>query len=125
MSLIENTSELDVETCDEEIATVKSNTVEVDIVELGIQKSASCSWTVPGGEITFCNVITNTSETDLEEVVFRDVLDPRFTYVEDSFEVDEQPQTPSISNNTIEYMIDELNGGASITICFKVRATSV
>ena len=125
MSTLENYSELNVETCDSEIATTTSNTVEVDVVELSIEKSASCGWTVPGGVITFCSVIDNPSETDLFDVLFKDELDPRFEYQDGSFEVDESPETPTITGNTIEFLITELKGGTSVKICFKVKVKSV
>ncbi|MCL2228202.1 MAG: hypothetical protein FWC00_00050 [Firmicutes bacterium] len=113
--------ELEIETCCVELGAVASNTVDIDLVEVNIQKSASCGWTMPGGVITFCNLITNQSETDLEQVIFRDKLDTRFQYVQDSFTVDGVSKTPTVDNNTIVYCIDFLQGQSCTNICFKVK----
>ena len=120
MAKLENISQLDVEVCEEKVA-IESNEVELDVIELTIEKSVSCPWTVPGGTVTFCNTIKNASEeTTILDSTFIDELNPRFTYVTGSFTVDEVDVEPIIEGNTIKYNIEELAPEQELVICFKV-----
>ena len=123
MSNIENFSELGVTACDETIFAT-SNTVELEILDLSIVKSVSCPWTVVGGTVQFCVTITNPSDDmALPDAIFRDVLNDRLTYVEDTFTVDGHPETPIYNpdTNTLEYTIPVIEPNSSVTICFKVK----
>jgi len=117
---IENISELKLEACDEAII-VESNGVEVEVVDLGVVKSANCDWTVKGGTVKFCTKITNPSDKNIEDAVFKDVLNPRLTYVAGTFTVNNKQETPSHYDNTLEYVIGTLHKESSVVICFKVR----
>ena len=119
MSFINNTSYLDVTTCDE-VVTASSNQVNFEVVELTIVKTTSCPWTVTGGTITYCTTITNPSlDMDLLGAVFSDVLDNRLSYVVDSFTLNGTPETPTINGQRIEFTLDILADSVT-TICFQV-----
>jgi len=120
MSKIDNTSSLDVDVCEESV-TISSNTVDVEIVDLEIVKTVNCPWTVTGGTLRFCTAITNPSEDiDIEDALFHDTLNGRLTYVTGSFTVDGHPATPTVSGQSIEYVIPEIPAGETVTICFDV-----
>ena len=118
-----NRSQIEIEACDETI-TVQSNQTTVTRLELEVVKTAGCNITAVGHHIDYCVRITNNSGVDLFDLVFRDTLDPRTSFVPGSFTVDGQPRTPTVQNNTITYDIPEIRDGETITICFRVRVDS-
>ena len=120
MAVVLNSSHLDVEV-DGVTKTIDSNEVQVEVVNLSIVKSAASSWTIQGGTIHYCVAVTNESETEtITDAVFRDVLADRLTYVEDSFTVDGDEETPVISGQTISYTIPTLEPEQTVNICFAV-----
>ena len=119
MSKIENTSELDIEAC-EETVVVTSNTVDIDVLDLTVVKTASCGFAVQGGTVTFCTTIQNSSKTEIKDAVFHDALNSRLTYVANSFIVNGTHHTPTIKGQTIEYKLT-LPKNSKTTICFKVK----
>ena len=68
---------------------------------------------------TFCNMVTNPTNEEIIDSVFRDRLNVRLCYVKSSFRVNGEPQVPSITNNTIEYVIPSIGINQTIRICFK------
>ena len=119
MSKINNTSELEVEACGE-MMTIHSNEVEVDVIDLRVVKTV-CPLTFAGGTIQFCTEITNPSDYPISPAVFRDVLDPRLTYIQGTFLVNGEPRTPTVTNNKLEYVIPVIEPHSTVLICFKVR----
>jgi len=100
-----NQSFLDLELC-EEVATASSNIVETEIIDLNMIKEANCGYAVVGGKICYTITITNNSAIELVDVVFRDPLPNNLTYVEGSFTVDDDSQTPIIdANNVLSYTL--------------------
>ena len=121
MSKITNTSELEVETC-EDTATVTSNAADLEIIEITLEKTVSCGYSVPGGIVTYCTKITNPSEDiTLTEAVFSDVLDSRLSYVAHSFTVNDVPENPTVNGQKIEYTIPEIAPETVVTICLKAK----
>jgi len=119
-----NQSSLDLELCNAEV-TIVSNEIEVNELDLTMTKTADCAYFVVGSVITFCVEIANGSDIELEDLHWYDVLDDRFTYVDDSFTVDGQPETPTIEGQEISWDIDTLGTAAeqptTTTICFQVK----
>ncbi|MCL2675435.1 MAG: hypothetical protein FWE84_02435 [Firmicutes bacterium] len=124
MSIVENISQLDVEAC-EETVVIESNEVEVEIVDLTLTKTVSCEFTFPGGVLTFCTLIENESEREIEDALFRDALDDRLTFIAGTFTVNGVPTTPVYENNTLEYLIPLISPESEIEICFDVRVERV
>jgi len=115
---INNTSYLSIQTCDETITT-PSNTASVEIIELEINKTSTCPWTIKGGTITYCTTITNPSaSTDIYNAVFNDTLVDRLTYVDGSFTVDGVPVAPQVTGQLIEYTLN-IASEQTVVICFK------
>jgi hypothetical protein len=119
MNRLENQSELDIQNCND-VITIPSNKVEIDVIRLEVIKSANCPWTVVGGTIRFCTQIHNPSDMEIH-ALFRDTLDPRLEYAGD-FTVNGSPATPDIDGQTVEYEFN-LPPHSTITICFKVKVT--
>ena len=115
-----NRSQIEIEACDETI-TVTSNETNVSVLHLEVVKTAGCNITAIGHHIDYCVRVTNNSGVDLFDLVFRDTLDPRTSFVVGSFTVDGQPRTPTVQNNTITYNIPEIRANETINICFRVR----
>ena len=118
-----NRSQIEIEACDETI-TVQSNETNVSILRLSVVKTAGCNISAVGHHIDYCVRITNDSGVDLHDLVFRDTLDPRTSFVPGSFTVDGQQRAPIIQGHTIIYNIPEIRDGETITICFRVRVDS-
>jgi uncharacterized repeat protein (TIGR01451 family) len=123
--MVTNTSKIVLSDCETE-QSVESNEVTVQVINpdcYSLEKTASCDRVFVGGRITFCTTFRISTEcqgTPLTDVLFRDVLDPAFTYVPGSFRVQNTPETPTIVDNTLEYLIPRLNNNT--TICFDVIA---
>jgi uncharacterized repeat protein (TIGR01451 family) len=121
-----NKSEIILSACDEN-AEIWSGEITVEVINpacYSIEKTASCNTVLVGGRITFCTMFridTTCQGTPLTDVLFRDVLDPAFTYVPGSFRVQNSPQTPTIVGNTIEYLIPRLTDNTNI--CFDVTVS--
>lgn len=117
---IRNMSGVDIELCGETV-TVSSNETEADELDLTITKSQSCDIVVVGSVLTYCVEIANNSTLNFENLVWRDVLNARLTYVEDSFTVNEVPETPTIEGQELSWLIPQLNAGQTIEICFRAK----
>ena len=120
---ITNRSQIEIEACDETIA-VQSNETTVNVLQLHVVKTAGCNITAVGHHIDYCVRVTNDSGVTLYDLVFRDTIDSRTSYVTGSFTVDGTPRTPTVQGHTITYVIPELRDDESINICFRVRVNS-
>lgn len=122
MPVVQNTSHLTI-TIGEDQVTIDSNVAELAIIEPGIVKTVNPSWTMFGGTATFCNAITNPSDTEtITNSLFSDTLDSSLSYVDGTFTVDGVTETPTISGQTVSYVIPTLAPGQTINICFRVLA---
>ncbi|MCL2755498.1 MAG: hypothetical protein FWE45_00385 [Firmicutes bacterium] len=119
-STVPNFAQWDVTDCDGITTTMSSNTTTVEVVDVEITKTASCSWVLKGGVISYCVTLSNQSDIDLVDTLFRDTLNSRLVYVTGSFTVDGVETTPLTSGQTISYELD-LNAKTIKTICFKAR----
>ena len=121
-----NTSEIKISACEEEHDII-SNEVTVHVINPScytLEKTASCDQVFVGGRVTFCTTfrIDHTCPgIPLTDVLFRDVLDPAFTYVEGSFTIQNSHVTPTYVNNTLEYLIPRLTDNTRI--CFTVTVS--
>ena len=120
---ITNKSQIEIEACDETIV-VESNETTIHKLHLEVVKTAACNITAVGHHIRYCVSVKNESGVDLEDLLFKDILDPHTSYVPESFEVDGIRRTPTVANNTITYVIPELKDDETINICFRVRVDS-
>ena len=120
---ITNRSQVEIEACDETIA-VQSNETTVNILRLEVVKTAGCNISAVGHHIDYCVRITNESGADLHDLVFRDTIDSRTSFVAGSFTVNGHPRTPTVHGHTISFNIAELEDDETITICFRVRVDS-
>jgi len=118
--LITNKSQIEIEACEETIV-LESNETTVHKLELDIEKTAGCNITAVGHHINYCVRIKNESEVDLQDLLFKDILDTKTSYVTGSFEVNGSPATPTVVGHTITYTIAELEDDDTVTICFRVR----
>ena len=114
-----NKSGVSVEFCDDPMV-VLSNDVEVTELALILTKSANCAYFVTGGTITYCTTINNASDLEIEDSKWFDNLNPRLTYIEDSFLVDGVAAVPTIDGQELSYNISSLLPNQSMVICFKV-----
>ena len=55
------------------------------------------------------------------QVVFSDELDENVVYVNESFTVNGQAQTPALDNRTLYYVISTIEPMSSVEIIFQVR----
>jgi len=116
---ISNRSGLNIDLCDDPMI-VMSNEVEVSEIILTLQKTASCEYFITGGTITFCTKINNSSDIEIDDIRWFDDLDPRLSYIADTFLVDGTAATPIIIDQELSYMIETIAPGQSMLICFKV-----
>ena len=121
--LITNKSQIEIEACDETIV-IESNEETVHKLKLEVIKTAGCKVTAVGHHISYCVTVKNESEVDLYDLLFKDVLDDRTSYVDGSFRVNGSPATPTVVGQTITYVIPEIEDDETITICFKVTVKS-
>ncbi|MCL2587203.1 MAG: hypothetical protein FWE31_03100 [Firmicutes bacterium] len=120
--IVANTAEFDIQACDgEEPTTIQSNREDVDIVNLIVEKIASCSVVFPGGIIKYCVTVTNPSNNEFQST-FRDVLNPLLTYVSGSFTVDGVSEAPNITGKEISFPVTIPENGSAV-ICFKARVS--
>jgi len=122
-NLIANKALIEIEACDE-IITIESNEETVALLQLEVIKTASCNVTAVGHQIRYCVTIKNESDVDLEDLLFKDELDPRTSYVNGSFTVNGTPATPTVVGHTITYTIPKIEDDETITICFRVMVES-
>jgi len=115
---IRNTALLETTDCEDQEVTTTSNSLDITIVELTLTKTAKCPYVVVGGVISYCVEIKNPSNIDLVETIFKDTLDARLFYVDESFTVDGNLATPTINGKTIEYSLD-IAADTTVIICFK------
>ena len=118
-----NKSQVEIEACDETII-IESNTATVNKLRLEVVKTAGCNITAVGHNISYCVAIKNESGVDLQDLVFKDNIDPHTSYVTGSFEVNGQTRTPQVQGHEITYQIDEIEDDETVTICFRVRVDS-
>ena len=126
MPNITNTSNLNLELCDESV-TIASNEVQSKELDLTFTKTQSCQYFITGGTITYCIEIDNRSDVEFDSLRWFDVLDNRLTYVNNTFTANGAPKTPTINGQEISWSFATLHRHERITICFtaKVGPTSV
>jgi uncharacterized repeat protein (TIGR01451 family) len=117
---IKNQAHIEVDGCDEVIDFI-SNEVESHFLNIELKKRVNCIWAIHGKNLTYCVDIINRSTAKVPDVRFRDTLDLGVQYVSGSFMVNGTPQTPSISGQTLTYLIPNLDLNQTITICFEVK----
>ena len=123
MAQFSNQSFLDLELCDSAVS-VESNEVVTDIIDLTIEKEADCNMAVIGGTICYTVTIKNNSDIELE-TIFRDPLASNLVYVQDSFTVDGEPQTPTYdaASHVLSYPLTlDPHCEVVIRFCVKVYA---
>jgi len=118
-----NRAQIEIEACDETIV-VESNEAEVNKLHLIVVKTPGCNLTAVGHHIDYCVSVKNESGVDVEDLLFRDVLDSHTSYVTGSFMVNGAPATPTVQGQTITYLIPEIEDDEEIVICFRVRVDS-
>lgn len=74
-----------------------------------------------GDILTYTVTITNESLLLIENLTFLDTIADGAQYVENSFEVNGEPQTPTFNEGTLEYVIPQLESQGTVTITFQVE----
>ena len=99
-----------------------SNGVETAIKKpLQITKTVDKEKACTGEMLTYNIFIQNTSLVEETQVVFSDELDENVVYVNESFTVNGQAQTPALDNRTLYYVISTIEPMSSVEIVFQVR----
>jgi len=132
MSTILNQIFADVNLCGEAVS-VQSEVVTTDVINLTVEKEASCKFVLVGHDLCYTVTITNDSDVDftteeggLGGIIFRDPLASNLTYVADSFnyEIDGGEPVfvePAIDgNNVMTYDSIELEAGQTAVVKFCV-----
>jgi len=118
---IKNTASVEIELCDE-IHTIESNQVEADVVNIRVEKEQSCGKVFVGGKIKYTvKIISECGE--VTDLLFKDVFDECTKYVEGSFEINGDKETPDIDDNVLTFKIDKIESCDTITITFEVEVT--
>jgi uncharacterized repeat protein (TIGR01451 family) len=120
MSTITNTANAELELCGE-LVQITSNTVNLEVAEIIIRKYANCSFTIVGGTVRFCIEVSNPSAATINNVLIRDVLDPRLQYIPGTFFVNGVPATPTVVGNVLSYNIPAIPPFSTVVACFRVR----
>ncbi|MCL2796708.1 MAG: DUF11 domain-containing protein [Firmicutes bacterium] len=122
MATLENTSFLDLDLCEEAIS-VESNEVVTTVIDLSIVKEASCAYVILGKNICYTVTVTNNSDVELLDVMFRDPLPSGLVYVEGSLEVDGTPVEPATTSPDLTYLLESVPaGGEPVVITFCATA---
>lgn len=108
----------------EEAMVVNSNTVETEIIDLQVTKTANVPFTMVGQTICYTVTIVNNSDVDVEDILFTDPLESYLTYVDGSFAVDGTPETPTVTGNEIQYELS-VPAGATVLVTFCVVVNSM
>jgi len=128
---LENRTFADVTLCGQTVSA-QSELVSTDIINLTVEKAASCDYVLVGGRLCYTIVITNDSDVDfiegqdeLGKIIFRDPLADNLTYVTDSFTISINggtavPATPTLVGNVLTYDGIELEAGQFATVVFCV-----
>ena len=119
-----NKAEIVLKSCEDE-SIIPSNEITINVVDptcLKLNKTTSCSTVFKGKEIQCCVTITDQcAKAPFTNVLFKDVLDPAFVYVPETFTFNGSPVTPTYTSNTLTYLIPTLSLVTN-TICFKIKA---
>ena len=139
MSTVLNQTFADVTLCGETVFA-ESQVVTTDVINLTVEKEASCQYVLVGGRLCYTVTITNDSDVDfttgeLGGVIFRDPLAENLTYIPGTFEYtidcgqpDPVPPVqvePTInSDNVMTYDSLQIPAGckAIVTFCVTVGA---
>ena len=116
---ITNKAQIEIEACDETIV-IESNEETVHILKLVVTKTAGCAVTAVGHHINYCVTIRNESGVELHDLLFKDIIDSKTSYVTGSFRVNDSPATPTVVGHTITYNIPSLDDDDTVRICFRV-----
>lgn len=74
--------------------------------------------------LTYTILIKNASLVKETQVVFTDQMDDNVEYIDDSFRVNGENQTPALDNHTLYYIIPSIDAMSTIEIIFQVRITA-
>lgn len=102
--------------------TSVSNGVETLVKRpLHICKKVDKDQACVGDILTYTITIQNSSLVNETQVVFTDQLDQDVEYVNGSFYVNGQAQTPAIDNRILYYVIPSIEPMSTVEIVFQVR----
>lgn len=106
-----------------ETFTEKTNVVEIQIEEakVEIQKSVNKTIAISGDTLSFVNVITNSGNVKVENVVFTDILPEGTTFVTGSVTIDSTTQPDA--DPTKEITLNDLEVNDEITLSFDVKVS--
>lgn len=108
-----------------ETQPVTSNVVTLIIANpLTITKSASVTQVNPGGSITYTLNYRNTGSTNLTNVVIKDVIDSKTTYIVNSCAISTGTCAYTDTNKTLTVTIGNLAAGATGSFQFQVAANA-
>jgi len=108
--------------CDKKIE-VASEPIETTPVKVTVTKTQDCDFVAIGERIKYTVTIKNECGGVLENLKFKDELDPCVEFVEDSFRVGDEPARPEIIDGILVYEIEEIQPCHSLEITFEVTAT--
>ena len=100
---------------------IKSDLVEINPINIKVVKTANCDRVVVGGTIVYTIKIINECTSDVEDLLFKDVIDSCTEYVKDSFKVGDDYKTPDLDGDTLSYKIEKLESCDEVTIMFEVK----
>lgn len=115
-----NKSELEVSACGE-THIIYSNEVEAKKVVIRIEKTQSKQCVFAGDHLDYTIKICNDSLVDIYDPVFCDDIPEGLEYVQNSFKVNNKPETPVKQpyDNKISFKLDEIKAESEVTITFK------
>ncbi len=110
--------------------TEPSNTVDIDVADIEIVKSVDKEYVQVGDTLTYTNVITNTGNAPIENVVFTDTPPTGTTYVSPSVSINGIVYPALNPNNPIDLesvvpSLFPLQPGSSITVSYRVSIDAI
>ena len=123
-----NQSFLDLELCNGAVSA-ESNIIETEIIDLQIEKEASCAYAIVGGRICYTVTVTNNSDHSFDDsglgmLTFRDVLASNVRYIDGTFQIDGNDATPTIDADNVMTYTFEIPPHESVVITFCVRVVA-
>ena len=117
---IRNQAQLEVRLCDRR-HVVSSDEVVVQPIRVEIKHLQPCRFVLENDCVRYTVKISNKSETEICDVMFRDTLHGNAEYIPNSFRINGHPHRASIRGKTLEACIRVLKPCETLIAIFDVR----
>ena len=117
-----NQSSIEVELCDG-THIIEGDIIEAEAVHIKIEREQSCGKALVGKNIKYTVKVINACGSEVDDIIFKNTFDKCTIFVEDSFYVDGDRETPEVVDNHLKFKLDTLGRGETITITFEVEVT--